>query len=86
MTFIASAATFIFGGDNILDVDHAPRWCKRITTEEQNPLTARSRAIKRLTKFYREENERLRKPCKTCGTLVRPELQQQHDDAYHSGN
>lgn len=36
-----------------------------------------------LTDHYRRENALFRKPCPTCQTLVKPSLQQQHDDAYH---
>jgi hypothetical protein len=32
----------------------------------------------------RQEHALLRKPCPTCGNLVKPELQGQHDDAYHA--
>ena len=36
--------------------------------------------------FYRHmvmENKTLRKPCLVCGTLVKPELQEEHNEAYH---
>lgn len=32
----------------------------------------------------RTENQQLRKPCKICNNLVRPELLKQHNEAYHS--
>jgi len=32
----------------------------------------------------RRENERLRRPCPTCQTPVKPALQGEHDQAYHS--
>lgn len=43
----------------------------------------RREAMERITNYYRQENERLRKPCPTCNTLVKPELQKQHNTMYH---
>lgn len=53
------------------------KWYGAFGTERLGQFTALLAALK-------HENETLRKPCPTCGNLVRPELLDQHNEAYHS--
>ena len=46
-------------------------------------FTANNATVKALYSKLQYENNTFRKPCLTCGTLVKPELQDQHNEAYH---
>lgn len=53
---------------------------------EENLIGKKQREIhlKNKINHLKFENITQRKPCKLCGNLVKPELLQQHYDAYHS--
>ena len=50
-----------------------------------NPMERKAKKRAAFTEFYRRQNERLRKPCPKCPTLVQPHLLGQHYEAYHPG-
>lgn len=48
-----------------------------------NRIQKKSEAVTLLERL-KLENQQLRKSCKKCNNLVKPELLQQHNEAYHS--
>lgn len=80
MTYISGTDIFNFSSGSTVG-EMAPRHLSK--DRDCNGWDRRNKAIARITAAAARENALYRKPCPTCGTLVKPELQDQHNEAYH---